>query len=289
MQYYLTAIILALGLGFLVWGVFISIKISGLPDITTDGSYTLGAAATGMFLSENENIFYAMIVSVLLGSFAGFITGIIHTRMKIQALLSGILVMTALYSVNLIIMGKSNIPLLENNMFYDSLTLTPEFYLNQLIILSVFAGTTGLFLKRFLKTDMGIALRATANADNMARSMGINSDNYKILGLAIANGLTALSGSLITQIQKFADINMGVGIVIFGLGSVMIGEALIKLINVKGMGWDIFGAMLGCILFRLIIASTIQFGADPVLLRLITSIIVILILGLVHFRIKKTQ
>lgn len=288
MNFYLTALILSLGLTFMAWGIYISLKILSLPDITTDGSYTLGAAVSALLITQGYPWYTAMIVSLLAGGLAGFLTGVIHTRLNMQALLAGILVMTALYSVNLMIMGRSNIPLLENDMFFDRIALSNHEPLNQFFILGLFVSLGGLALKRFLVTDFGIALRASGNATPMARSMGVNTDRMKIIGLAVANALTALSGCFLAQLQRFSDINMGVGIVIFGLGSVILGETLTGFIGKKGIGWDIIGVAAGCILFRMAIAVSLQYGADPVLLRLITALIVVFIIGLPQLKKRRT-
>jgi len=274
MQFYLTAIILALSLVCMGWGIYISMKISGLPDITTDGSYTLGAAVCASSIQMGLHWSLAMTMAAVSGWIAGSITGIIYTRLKVQALLAGILVMTGLYSANLMIMGRSNIPLDEETTVFSAMPALPGPYLNQLLVLILVCTIVGLGLYWFLRTDAGIALRATGNAPTMARSFGINTGFYQTNGLAIANTLTALSGALVAQVQLFADINMGIGIVIFGLGAVMIGESLLgKALNLPGA--PLLAVILGCILFRLIIAFSLQIGADPLWLRLITSLVVL--------------
>lgn len=284
MQFYLTALILALGMACLGWGIFISVKISGLPDITTDGSYTLGAAVTASCLQMGVHWFPAIIFAVVSGMMAGTLTGIIHTTLKVQALLAGILVMTALYSVNLMVMGRSNIPLEETQTVFGQSFQLAGSYQTQLVILLLICLITGLGLNWFLRTDAGIALRATGNALLMARSFGVNTGAWQAGGLALANGLTALSGALVCQVQLFADINMGIGIVIFGLGAVMIGEALT---GSNGTGRQLFGVLAGCIIFRFIIAFSLQTGADPVWLRLITSTVVLGFVAIPALRRKK--
>ena len=286
MQFYLTAICLGLSLTMLGWGIYLSLKIFNIPDITTDGSYTLGAAITAIQLSNGLNWQLALLCSFLGGAFAGMLTGFIHTRLRVNALLSGIIVMTALYSINLMIMKRSNIPLLQVNHVFASLQLVSDPYTNQILI--VLAGTLliGILLFYLLKTDFGIAMRATGNSETMVSAMGVNTNRMKIIGLGIANALTALSGSIVAQLQQFSDINMGIGIVIFGLGSVMIGETTMTLLKKNGILWRIFGVLFGCVVFRLIIAFTLASGADPNLLKLITALVVLVFVSLPQFNRK---
>lgn len=286
MQFYLTAICLGLSLTMLGWGIYLSLKIFNIPDITTDGSYTLGAAITAIQLSNGSNWQLALLFSFLGGALAGMLTGFIHTRLRVNALLSGIIVMTALYSINLMIMKRSNIPLLQVNHVFASLQLVSDPYTNQILI--VLAGTLliGFMLFYMLKTDFGIAMRATGNSESMVSAMGVNTNRMKIIGLGIANALTALSGSIVSQLQQFSDINMGIGIVIFGLGSVMIGETTMTLLKKNGILWRIFGVLFGCVVFRLIIAFTLASGADPNLLKLITALVVLVFVSLPQFNRK---
>jgi putative ABC transport system permease protein len=286
MQFYLTAICLGLSLTMLGWGIYLSLKIFNIPDITTDGSYTLGAAITAIQLSNGSNWQLALLFSFLGGAIAGMLTGFIHTRLRVNALLSGIIVMTALYSINLMIMKRSNIPLLQVNHVFSSLQLISDPYTNQILI--VLAGTIliGFLLFYMLKTDFGIAMRATGNSETMVSAMGVNTNRMKIIGLGIANALTALSGSIVAQLQQFSDINMGIGIVIFGLGSVMIGETTMTLLKKNGILWRIFGVLFGCVVFRLIIAFTLASGADPNLLKLITALVVLVFVSLPKFNRK---
>lgn len=287
MQFYLTAICLGLTLTMLGWGIYLSLKIFNIPDITTDGSYTLGAAITAIQLSNEGSWQIALLLSFIGGALAGTITGFIHTRLRVNALLSGILVMTALYSVNLIIMGRSNIPLLQVQHIFSTIQLMSNSYLNQLLIVLIIAIIIGLLLVYMLKTDFGIAMRATGNSESMVNAMGVNTNRMKIIGLGLANAHTALSGSIVAQFQQFSDINMGIGIVIFGLGAVMIGETTMDLIKKQGIVWRIFGVLFGCVIFRLIIAFTLASGADPNLLKLITALVVLVFVSIPQF--KKTR
>ena len=224
------------------------------------------------------NPILAMIGAVVCGMLAGGTTGLIHTRLKIHPLLSGILVMTALYSINLLVMGRSNIPLIETRNIFSLIPFSNPthaiFFVFSSAVLMLIALITWL-----LKTDFGIAMRATGNSEAMVRSMGVNTSHMKITGLAIANGLTALSGYLLTQYQGFADINMGIGIVVSGLGAVMIGEALLRKWLQKGIIYSVLAVVTGSVLFRLIIAAALSFGLNPNYLKLITALIVLIIVA----------
>lgn len=288
MQYYLTAVSLALALSGLAWGIFLSIKIFNIPDITTDGSFTLGAVVSAVHLFNGGSWPVAILLSIVAGSLAGLATGIIHTKLKVNALLSGILVMTALYSVNLLLLGKSNLPLLQTDNIFATTNPIFSFFNYQFFVLIIIGSLLFWAFHLMLKTDFGIAMRATGNAEEMAQAFGVNTNKMKILGLAIANGLTALSGSLVAQIQQFADINMGVGIVIVGLGSVMIGEAIMHFVGKNGIAAKLLGVLLGCILFRCVIAFVLASGVDPNFLKLITAGIVLLFVGLANFSFKKS-
>jgi putative ABC transport system permease protein len=275
-NFYIAALLLGLGLAAMAMGIFISMKIFNIPDITTDGSYTLGAVITGILLSAHIPTPFALIGSILAGAIAGSFTGIIHTRLKVNPLLSGILVMTALYSVNLTVLGRSNLPLLKlNNIFEEGQSLIGHRF-GQLGVLLLVIGFIWLAISWLLRTDFGLAMRATGNSESMIRALGVNTNNMKVIGLALANGLTALSGSLIAQYQGFVDINMGIGIVIAGLGAVMIGETIIKSIGLKSIIWNLLGVIIGSILFRLILAFTLAAGLNPNLIKLVTALLVLI-------------
>jgi putative ABC transport system permease protein len=271
------------------WGIYLSLKIFNIPDITTDGSYTLGAAITAIQLSHEGNWQVALLLSFIGGALAGMVTGFIHTRLRVNALLSGILVMTSLYSINLMIMERSNIPLLQVQHIFSTIQPFSNLYVNQLVIVLIIAIIIGLLLVFMLKTDFGIAMRATGNSESMVNAMGVNTNRMKIIGLGLANALTALSGSIVAQFQQFSDINMGIGIVIFGLGAVMIGETTMDLIKKQGIIWRIFGVLFGCVIFRLIIAFTLASGADPNLLKLITALVVLVFVSIPQLKKRRSD
>lgn len=287
MDFYISALSLALATTMMAWGVFLSVRIFNLPDITTDGSYTLSASVAAVCLIGGLPWYISVLCGILGGALSGSITALIHTTLGVNALLAGILVMTALYSVNLSVMGRSNLPLSEQcDSVFSALQLSSDRYRNELMIVALFAFLSLALLYWFLKTDFGLALRATGQSEAMAASMGINTQLMKITGLAIANGFTALSAALVMQMQQFADINMGIGIVILGLGSVMMGESLQKLFGLHSLSMQLLLVLFGCLVFRLIMAITLASGIDPNWMKLFNALVVLLFVSLPVFHKK---
>ncbi len=278
--FYLTALQMALCLGPMAMGIFITMKVFNIPDITTDGSYTLGATVTAVLLTASTPVWVALPISMLAGAFAGTCTGFIHTKLGIDALLSGILVMTALYSVNLMILGRSNIPLIDIDSIFSKLSLSTNEQYNQLLTALIFVILLLVFIVYLLRTDFGIAMRATGNNPIMSKAMGVNNDKIKIMGLAMSNGLTATSGFLVSQYQGFTDINMGIGIVITGLGSVLIADTIKNWTGIRKIGRQIALVVIGCIVFQSVLAFTLSIGIDPNLLKMVTALFVLLIVAL---------
>jgi putative ABC transport system permease protein len=270
MDLYLTAIIQGLAFSVMGIGIYLTLRIFNIPDITTDGSYTLGGSVTVVLLVGGHPPWIALMFTILAGMIAGTATGIIHTKLKVNALLAGILVMTALYSVNLAVMGRPNIPLINTPSIFNE---------NHFLVVTLFTVIAAVLIILFLKTDLGIAMRATGSSEDMVRANGVNTSAIKILGIAIANGLTAVSGFLMVQYQGFSDINMGIGIVISGLAAVILGESLISLTGAKGIAAGVIAVILGSVAFRLILAAALAAGMDPNYLKLTTAMIVLLILG----------
>jgi putative ABC transport system permease protein len=287
MDFYLSAILQGLCLSSMAFGIFISMKIFNIPDITTDGSYTLGGVVTGLFISHSYSNMSILLMVVLAGALAGAATGIIHTKLKVNALLAGILVMTALYSINLTILGRSNLPLLNYNTLFNLLNFFTNPNQNNFVIVTTMISFLLLLVAYILKSDFGIAMRATGNSETMIRALGVNTDTMKIIGLSLANALTAMSGYLMTQIQGFADINMGIGIVIVGLGSVIIGETIITIFNISSITMMLLTVIIGAVAFQLVLAFALSFGINPNLLKLVTAVFVLLIVGLPRFILKK--
>jgi putative ABC transport system permease protein len=273
-------------LSLLALGVFISFRIFAFPDITADGSVTLGASVAATLLVRGVSPPLASLAGFLAGMLAGACTGTLHTRFKINPLLSGILVMTALYSINLHVMGKSNVPLLSVTTLATqserigmklmggatSFGLAGwEVSVRDVSVLGAVAlavALTGMLLYLFLRTNLGMAMRATGDNVQMIRALGVNDANMIVFGLAISNGLVALSGALLAQYQGFADVGMGIGMVVWGLASVIIGEALV---GTNQLGMTIVGAVMGSVLFRLLVAVALRWGLSPNDLKLITA------------------
>lgn len=284
----LGALTIGLILSLLALGIFISFRIFEIPDITTDGSITLGASICAVLLINNVNPFIATAAGALGGAIAGTVTGIIHTKFKINALLSGILVMTALYSVNLHVMGRSNVPLMQARTLTSHAEEIGERLIGgktvdiwgwpvsaldaALLVMALgSAVVVGFFLYLFFRTHIGTAMRATGDNPQMVRALGANVEGYIIMGLALSNGLVALSGALLAQYQGFADAQMGIGMIVWGLASVIIGEALT---GARSLGLTIIGAIMGSILFRLLVAIALRWGLNPNDLKLITAVFV---------------
>ena len=282
-SFLLTAIIQGLAFGGLGYGIYLSLRIFRIPDITTDGSYTFGGVVTAVSISQGMHPLAALFFSLIAGMIAGGASGFLHTRLRINALLAGILVMTALYSINLIILGRPNLPLTDVRTFLNLIPVGSDLS-KTILSIGLFTIIISLLLHYLLRTDFGIALRATGNNEDMAQSMGISTTRMKITGLAMANGLTALSGALMTQYQGFADINMGVGIVVSGLGAVMIGETIFGRLILRKTGWHLLAVLTGGVIFRLAIAITLAAGADPAYLRLFTAAAVLVILSIGKMR-----
>ena len=276
-------------LSLLALGVFISFRIFAFPDITADGSVTLGAAVGATLLVRGVNPPLASLAGFLAGMLAGACTGTLHTRFKINPLLSGILVMTALYSVNLHIMGRSNVALLSVTTLATQserigmtlmrgastfvlagweVSVRDASVLGAVIVAVVLTGS---LLYWFFRTNLGMAMRATGDNVTMIRALGVNDANMIIFGLAISNGLVALAGALLAQYQGFADVGMGIGMVVWGLASVIIGEALV---GSNQLGMTIVGAVMGSVLFRLLVAVALRWGLSPNDLKLITAVFV---------------
>jgi putative tryptophan/tyrosine transport system permease protein len=291
------ALTIGLILSLLALGVFISFRIFDFPDITADGSITLGAAVTAVLILAGIHPLAALAAAFAAGAVAGTTTGVLHTRFNINGLLSGILVMTALYSVNLRIMGKSNVPLLSERTLVTTVesaalralrtsavqVLGWEVSARDAAVLALafaVAVAVSVALYLFFRTNIGTAMQAAGDNPQMIRALGVNVDNMIVLGLALSNGLIAFSGGLLAQYQGFADVQMGIGMVVWGLASIIIGEALV---GVRALGFLITGAVMGSVLFRLIVALALRGGLDPNDLKLVTAGFVFLALVLPSF------
>ena len=280
------ALTLGLILALLALGVYVSFRIFNIPDMTAEGSVTLGASVAAVLMVKGYNPILATAAATLAGTIAGTITGLLATKCKINSLLSGILVMTGLYSVNLHVMGKSNVPLLETttlatyaeeygtrifgsttnlNVAGWAVSVRDGSTLLAILLLVIF---TSLLLYLFFRTDLGTALRATGDNPHMIRALGVSVDTATIFGLAMSNGLVSLCGALLAQYQGFADVQMGVGMVVLGIASVIIGESLV---GTRAVGLLITGTVMGSVLFRLLVAIALRWGLNPNDLKLITA------------------
>lgn len=253
----------------MVLGVYISYKILDFPDLSVDGSFPLGAAIVGAGLLKGVNPVLCLILATIGGALAGLFTGIIHVRFKIRDLLSGILVMTALYSINLRVMGKSNIHLFNVKHIFSGET-------SSILIISIILLIVKLLLDFLLKTQFGFALRALGDNEKLVVALGINEKRLKIMGLMLANALVALAGGVLAQHQGFSDIGMGTGIIVAGLASIILGEGIFK--NVKFMKMTTV-VLIGSIIYRLAIALALKMGLKATDLKLVTALIVIAILA----------
>jgi putative ABC transport system permease protein len=287
MSLLLGALIIGLILALVALGVFISFRVYHFPDMTAEGSITLGAAVAAAMLVTGHSPMYATLAAAVAGAGAGLITGVLHTRFKINALLSGIIVMTALYSVNLHVMGKSNVPLMNVTTFADQaagiaaqfgtekvLLFGREAAVRDLTLLGLSLGLVvlvGILLYAFFRTHLGLAMRATGDNDQMVRALGSSDGVLLTGGLALSNALVAMAGALLAQYQGFADAQMGIGMLVWGLASVIIGEALV---GTNRFGYLLAGAVFGSILFRLLVAVALRWGLDPNDLKLITAVFV---------------
>ena len=284
MDFLITAIVFALCLSPMCIGIYLSMSIFKMPDITTDGSYTLGAVITALALSQQFSLWLSIPLVLLSGAFAGTVTGIIHTKLKIEALLSGILVMTALYSINLLLLGKSNFPLLEVKTIFNQIHFFSNEIIDQLLLVSVVVLIAILAVSYLLSSDAGLQMRAVGCSPTMSKAMSINNNAMKILGLAASNALTALSGFLVAQYQNYTDINMGIGIVITVLGSVLIAQGLQQQFSVLKISSQIALVIIGAIIFQAILALALSLGIDPRLLKMITALFVLAIVSITKFR-----
>jgi putative ABC transport system permease protein len=279
-------------------GVYLSFRILDFPDLTVDGSFVTGASVAAVLIVDGVSPIFATVAALFAGFLAGLLTGILHTKGKINALLSGILMMIALYSINLRIMGKSNVPLLQEetlmtqiNEFWSKLGIdsalasiltsvglggfVPKTW-GILVVMLLLTLLVKFAIDWFLKTDLGLAIRATGDNETMIRSFSANTDFLKTLGLGLSNGLVALSGALVAQYGGFSDVGMGIGMIVIGLASVIIGEAIF---GTKTIVRATFAVIGGSILYRIIVslALRVQF-LETGDMKLITACIVIIAL-----------
>ena len=270
--------------GIMALGIFITYRILDLPDLTAEGSFPLGAAVCARLILAGFHPLVATLVAFLIGALAGSITGFLITKVKIPGLLAGILTMTGLYSINLRIMNRANLSLLGKNKLTDifnSFSFPSQFdtIFMGLIVVTLMI----LFLFLFFQTEFGQAIIATGDNEKMARSLGISTDQTKIIGLMLSNGIIAGSGALIAQDNGYADISMGIGTIVIGLASVIIGEVIFGNLSFVNR---LICVILGAIIYRLIIMFVLLIGLQPNDLKLISAFILAIFLALPSLRKK---
>lgn len=270
-------IVSAIGQG-LLWsslgiGLYLTFRILNFADMTVEGSYPLGAAISVVFINFGLSPLTSVILSFIFGSIAGLVTGILYTKAKIPILLAGILTMTALYSINLQIMGgKSNLSLLHaktlfNNAFFDTL---PQ-YFNLVIFGLILVAIIITLIIWFLKTDLGQAFVATGDNPHMAKSLGINTDNMIILGLMLSNGIIALGGGIIAQSDGFADVNKGIGTIVISLAAIILGESIFNAsVTLK---WRLITICLGSIVYRFVLLAVLSIGFNANNIKLLSALV----------------
>lgn len=275
----------ALGLAFAAsaLGVFITFRVLAFPDLTIDGSFPLGAAVSAILLTWGYDPWISLLVAALAGAMAGAVTALLNSRLKINGLLAGILVSIGLWTVNLRVMqDKANLPLLTVDT-----VLTPvrpfisDPNLRGVAVFGVVGVLLVLALYWLLHTDLGLALRATGENEKMVRAQGIDADLMRMTGLALSNALVGLSGGLVAQYQGFADVGMGLGMIVAGLAAVIIGETLVR---PRGVGSALVAVAAGSVLYRGVIALALFVGLGPTDMRLVTSLIVIAALAVPRLR-----
>jgi putative ABC transport system permease protein len=290
-----SALLQGLVYSFMVLGVFLTFRVLDFPDLTVDGSLPLGAAVTAALIVNGHSPLMATAAGVAAGLCAGLVTGLLHVLLKSgdsdsanygPKLLAGILTMTALYTVNLRIMGRSNTPLLGVKVIFDKLGDVLSVSMigwNIIIALAVLAVVVKYFLDWLLHTEFGLTLQATGDNEQMIRSLGTNTNVTRIVGLAVANGLVALTGSLVAQQQGFADVGMGIGTIVAGLAGVIMGEVIF---GVRNISWVLFSVIGGSIVYRLLIAISLRLGIAPTDLKLLTAVLVVVALSIPTVRKK---
>lgn len=263
-------------------GVYITYKILDFPDLSVDSTFPLGAAITAALLVKGINPWISIIAATLAGAIAGGITAFLHVKLKITNLMAGILVMIGLYSVNLRIMGKANVPLLTTKNLFGS-------GVSKIVIIAVAVVLVKILLDVYLKTKSGFLLRAVGDNEQVVSSLGVNKDLVKVIGLMISNALVALAGALTAQYQGFSDVGMGTGTVVMGLAAVIVGTSLferVSFIKVTTL------SILGAIIYKGAIAIVLKLGLNANDLKLMTAIIVVIALcsnsGVFKFKKKKT-
>lgn len=277
--------------GIMTLGVYLTFRILNIADMTCDGSFALGGSTCAILITKGMNPLFAVFISFFAGVIAGFVTGVLHTKLKIHEILAGILSMIALYSINIRIMGKSNTPLLGVSTMMTNMQEKFGFTSNisSLVIGVIFCLLLVVVLYWFCGTEIGSMLRATGNNEHVVRAMGTDTDKMKLLGLMISNGLIAMSGALVAQSQGYGDVGMGTGTIVIGLASIILGEVIFGAFGKSLPFWfTLTSVILGSVVYRIIIAVVLQLGLKSSDLKLLTAVIVVLALSIPVIK-KKTS
>ncbi|AMB99490.1 ABC transporter permease [Aerococcus urinaehominis] len=260
-------------------GVYLTFRILDMADMSAEGTFPLGGAVSAVLIVNGMNPILATLVAMVAGALAGAVTGLLHTKMKIPTLLSGVLVMTGLYSINLRVMGKANLPLLGQDTV---ISLFESFGLNRvmatMLVGLIFVSLVILALVLFVNTSYGLGFRATGDNNVMAEANGIKTESIKVVGYMLSNGLIALSGALIAQSNGYADVGMGTGTIVIGLASFIIAEVILRSIS---FGKRLVTIVIGSIIYRVVIDTIMQQNILPILpsdIRILSSIALALIL-----------
>lgn len=274
---FLSAIELGLIYSLMVLGLFLSYRVLNIPDLTVDGSFTLGAAVAVVMTLSGHPIL-GLFAAIFAGAAAGFLTAFLQTKMKIQPILAGIITMTALYSINLMVMDdKANVPITQQESIYTAFGSLVGKQAQGMVLSLLVLILAGAAIVLFLKTPFGLSVRATGDNESMVRSSSINADLTKTAGLMGANACVALSGAMIAHYNCYAEVRMGIGMVVIGLASFIIGEIAVGIfVKRKGVLSGVIAAAVGSILYRLIIAQALELNFSSSSLKLITAIIVAL-------------
>ena len=274
---FLSAIELGLIYSLMVLGLFLSYRVLNIPDLTVDGSFTLGAAVAVVMTLSGHPIL-GLFAAIFAGTAAGFLTAFLQTKMKIQPILAGIITMTALYSINLMVMDdKANVPITQQESIYTAFGSLVGKQAQGMVLSLLVLILAGAAIVLFLKTPFGLSVRATGDNESMVRSSSINADLTKTAGLMGANACVALSGAMIAHYNCYAEVRMGIGMVVIGLASFIIGEIAVGIfVKRKGVLSGVIAAAVGSILYRLIIAQALELNFSSSSLKLITAIIVAL-------------
>ena len=271
--------------GVMAIGVYITYKVLDIADLTVDGSFGTGGAVCVMCLLSGQNVWVSLLMALLAGLLSGFVTGVLHTFMGIPAILAGILTQLSLYSINLKIMGKANQAInVDKYNLLISLRWVKEFALHNPIVMIIIVTAVLIgILYWFFGTELGCAIRATGSNPAMSRAQGINTNFNIVLGLAVSNGLVALSGALLSQYQGFADVGMGRGAIVIGLAAVIIGEALFSRIF-HNFALKMVSVSLGAIIYYIVIQLVLTLGFDANLLKLLSASVVAVFLAVPYWK-----